>query len=920
MFTRQEPLDDDEPLLPLVSQPGMKDAAHLEDPNVSIGSNTSTGCTSSTSTVVASSSTSTPIKDSDGFGLDLGLDDVAVSPSPEAMEQNERRPSIALSISSAHSDEDDVPTPEALREAARDKRRLKLAIGLCTTFFCVELAGGIVTDSLALLSDSFHLLTDITSFCISLAAIYLSQRLPTATHTFGYHRAEVLGALFSIFLIWGLTCLLVIEAFDRIRHPLDIDGKTMSIVAGLGVFVNICLMFVLGGHHHHHHGEDDHHHHGHGHEEEGTHAHSHAAHHRRHHHHSHGRDVSCHEDEHDLEPLSKHNSQAESEGMLHHRDDDEEEEDDALRVGQRHMNLNITAATLHVLGDLLSSIGVLISSLLITFFPSWTILDPICTFIFSFLVILTTIGVFKRSVSILMERVPNHLSVEETREAIRAVPGVLEVKRIHLWSLTLGQTALTARVYLQPDIHDTAQAAKVIRATRRKLRQQYGIRQSTIQFETLQALGRSSSRQLQQQCLEDESSSSKSSLSSSHDHDHGHDHHHSHGHTHSRSHVHTHSHHHRGPSDGRAPERHDTEGAMQFSLVDTGRLDLASYQRSLMRLATALARRGQPLSPGATGSNPGNNESNVFTIAKRKCAFFVSTPSVSLALSGSSSGGGTAGAAVTTNKEELAYALTFVSNGMLSSLPNFYTNVSAEGSALSPSSSSSVPLPPPTSTSSMDIDSQPIPQDRTHHQSPPSSPQSPTSPVFALPNGHRPPRYLLRLPLDPLKSPIESRLSAKRLGAADVHLLDGILRRLCDATPGAFRLFYSDGLSGMEHGNAIVYDGRPPLETEPSTAIHAATMSDVVEGLKIQHQHGQQRQQEQQQHHHHPISNTEKSRERSKEDKSSESDDDWLHDDGFGDNEFEIMLAGMDNRVQRSVGSLGAEDAHGLLWAPTLGL
>ncbi|KAG0231567.1 hypothetical protein BGW41_002170 [Actinomortierella wolfii] len=563
MFKRHEPLDDDEPLLSLVSNPGMKDDAHLDEPNMSIESGTSSGSTSSTSsasTIVTSTSLSTPLKDNGGFELRLGHDDVSASTGmTPVVSRHERRSSIALSVcSSAHSDEDDVPTPEAIREAARDKRRLKLAIGLCTTFFCVELAGGIFADSLALLSDSFHLLTDIMSFCISLAAIYFSQRLPTATHTFGYHRAEVLGALFSIFLIWGLTCMLVIEAYDRVRHPIDIDGKTMSIVAALGVFVNICLMFVLGGHHHHH-GDDDHHHHGH--EEEGSHSHNHAAHHHLHSHsHSHDRDHSCAMDEHDMKPLSKYQPQGEEVGMLNHDGscgDDDDEEDDAMRVAPTHKNLNITAATLHVLGDLLSSIGVLISSLLITFFPAWTILDPICTFIFSFLVILTTIGVFKRSVSILMEQVPSHLSVEEAREAIRAVPGVLEVKRVHLWSLTVSHSALTARVYLQPDIMDTAQAAKTVRAIRRMLRRKYGIRQSTIQLEVLREISsRTSSKQQQQQHVEDESSSTSPSSLSNHDHYH---HHH-------KCHSNTHSHHHHSHDDGRAPERHDVD--IIFSVGD----------------------------------------------------------------------------------------------------------------------------------------------------------------------------------------------------------------------------------------------------------------------------------------------------------------------------------------------------------------
>ncbi|KAK3832530.1 MAG: cation efflux protein, partial [Linnemannia elongata] len=294
---------------------------------------------------------------------------------------------------------------EALRESEKDKRRLKIAIGLCSTFFVVELLGGLWAESLALLSDSFHLLTDITSFIISLVAIYLSHRPSTATHTFGYHRAEVLGALFSIFLIWGLTLLLIIEAYERVKHPIDVDGKTMSIVAGLGVFVNIVY-----------------------------HGHSHAG-----HSHSHG----------------------------HHH----------------HVNLNITAATLHVLGDLLSSIGVLISSLIISFYPSMTYLDPICTFIFSFLVILTTIGIFKRSIAILMERAPRGINTEEVKEAICDIPGVLDVKSLHIWSLTIGQPVLAGTVYLQPEVQEVKKAAAIIARTRSMIRKRYNIRQCTLQIE-----------------------------------------------------------------------------------------------------------------------------------------------------------------------------------------------------------------------------------------------------------------------------------------------------------------------------------------------------------------------------------------------------------------------------------------------------
>ncbi|KAG0233018.1 hypothetical protein BGX31_004958 [Mortierella sp. GBA43] len=300
-------------------------------------------------------------------------------------------------------DDDDSNEPTLLESqtAARDKRRLQIAIGLCSTFFVVELIGGLWSDSLALLSDSFHLLTDITSFVISLSAIYLSRRSCTSTHTFGYHRAEVLGALASIFLIWGLTFLLAIEACDRVKHPLDIDGKTMSIVAGLGVFVNVLL--------------------------------------------------------------------------------------------------NITAATLHVLGDLLSSIGVLISSLVITFFPSLTYLDPICTFVFSILVIGTTIGVFKRSIAVLMETVPRGMDLDEIKEAACDIPGVLEVKSLKIWSLTIGRPVMAGTVYLQPEIKDLKAASVVVTHVKRMLRKRYGIRQSTVQVALYTSKDRQSTKTLQQQ-------------------------------------------------------------------------------------------------------------------------------------------------------------------------------------------------------------------------------------------------------------------------------------------------------------------------------------------------------------------------------------------------------------------------------------
>ncbi|KAF8934719.1 hypothetical protein BGZ58_005475 [Dissophora ornata] len=347
--------------------------------------------------------------------------------------------------SSISDDDDHVAMLEAQKESAKDKRRLLTAIALCGTFFLIELVGAMWSGSLALLSDSFHLMTDITSFVISLTAIYLSQRPSTAKYTFGFHRAEVLGALISIFLIWGLTLMLVVEAIGRLRNPINVDGKTMSVVAAVGVCVNISLMFVLGG--------------------------------------------NSQPDE-DLENgnarSGNHETHQEHAPLRSDDDLDQEQKSAALRDDeqgpkQRHVNLNMTAATLHVLGDLLSSIGVLTSSLIITFYPSLTFLDPVCTFVFSIMVIATTVGVFKNSVAILMERVPQGIDSDEIKDAVCDIPGVLEVKSLHVWSLTTGKAALAGTVYLQPEIKDLRRAAAIVSKSRGMIKKQYGIKECTIQ-------------------------------------------------------------------------------------------------------------------------------------------------------------------------------------------------------------------------------------------------------------------------------------------------------------------------------------------------------------------------------------------------------------------------------------------------------
>ncbi|KAI8092194.1 cation efflux protein [Gilbertella persicaria] len=297
------------------------------------------------------------------------------------------------------------------------KRKLTIATTIALMFFATELVAGYFANSLALMSDAFHLLSDVASFIVALAAIYLAEKPPTKKHTYGFHRAEVISALVSVLTIWVLTGFLVLEAIERIRAPQVIDARLMCITATIGVLVNIVLAFVLGGHHHHHHHHDHH-------EESHTH---------------------------------------------HHKD----------------VNINLRAAALHVIGDLLASIGVLISSIILIFKPEYTIVDPICTFVFSIIVLYTTYYLVKDSIAVLMEGAPGHIQPESVENSLLKIPGVTAVHDLHIWTLSPGKSSLTAHITVS---HEKKKYYDDILAhSQQVICDTYGIHHSTLQIESEKA-------------------------------------------------------------------------------------------------------------------------------------------------------------------------------------------------------------------------------------------------------------------------------------------------------------------------------------------------------------------------------------------------------------------------------------------------
>lgn len=127
--------------------------------------------------------------------------------------------------------------------------RLIIASILCLVFMVIEIGGGLWANSLAIASDAAHLLTDFASFMISLFSIWMASKPASKHMSFGWHRAEVIGALTSILMIWVVTGILCYIATERIiENDFEIQSEVMVITAAIGVVVNImlvCFFFAL---------------------------------------------------------------------------------------------------------------------------------------------------------------------------------------------------------------------------------------------------------------------------------------------------------------------------------------------------------------------------------------------------------------------------------------------------------------------------------------------------------------------------------------------------------------------------------------------------------------------------------------------------------------------------------------------------
>src|SRR5262249_26283852 len=125
--------------------------------------------------------------------------------------------------------------------------RVSRAMWITIFFMIIEAGAGFYANSLALLSDAAHMLTDVGALLLGLLAVWVARRPSTPQMSFGYHRAEILGALASGLLIWLIAGVLSIEAFSRLSSPPDVNGPVVFVIAAIGLVANLTSMRVLHG-------------------------------------------------------------------------------------------------------------------------------------------------------------------------------------------------------------------------------------------------------------------------------------------------------------------------------------------------------------------------------------------------------------------------------------------------------------------------------------------------------------------------------------------------------------------------------------------------------------------------------------------------------------------------------------------------
>ena len=273
----------------------------------------------------------------------------------------------------------------------RSTRALTGALVLTLVVLLAEAIGGWMSNSLALLADAGHVLTDAAALGLSLFVAWFSRQPVTAEKTYGYLRWEILAALINGATLLGISVWIVIEAIARLRAPEPIGGTLMLVVAAAGLVANVIAAIMLRPVH-----------------------------------------------------------------------------------GQ---SLNVRGAYLHILGDLLASVGTIAAAVVIRL-TGWLQADPLASLITTAIIVRGAWSLVRESVDVLLESTPSHISLGDVRQALEGIAGVESVHDLHVWTVTSGVVALSAHAI----VRDAERQQAVLEAACDAM-SHMGIHHVTIQIE-----------------------------------------------------------------------------------------------------------------------------------------------------------------------------------------------------------------------------------------------------------------------------------------------------------------------------------------------------------------------------------------------------------------------------------------------------
>ncbi len=276
---------------------------------------------------------------------------------------------------------------------SRTTRALAVALVITASFFVIELVGGFLTNSLALQTDAFHMLTDAFALAYALVAARIAQRPVTLKKTYGYYRVEILSAFLNGILLWAVVLFIFYEAFQRIQRPAGVQSQDMLVIAVLGLVANGAVAATLSR--------------------------------------------------------------------------------------SRNESLNIRGAFLHVVADILGSLGA-ISAGLIMLFTGWYQADPIASVLIGVLVFYSSGKLVRDSVNVLLEGVPPHIDVSALEHRILGLGGVKNVHDLHVWSIADAKMCcMSSHVVVEKG----TDGRKLITNLISILKEEFGIEHTTIQLE-----------------------------------------------------------------------------------------------------------------------------------------------------------------------------------------------------------------------------------------------------------------------------------------------------------------------------------------------------------------------------------------------------------------------------------------------------